>query len=184
MTYVIQPRDTLWTIAENHLGDPMRYRDIITLNQGRTMNDGQPFNRGEWLQPGCILHLPADARKEPSKPEQARLQSTHTVASGETLWGISQQHLGKGAYYKAIFRLNKGRPQPGGAILAQINHDLTGLARVKAGRQPDPTASVIDTQSVKTSTNVPLNSQGADAANYLGLDVMPGKVDQGWPAKV
>ncbi|WP_420802740.1 transposase [Streptomyces adustus] len=35
-------------------------------------------------------------------------------------------------------------------ILAQLNHDLTGLARVKDGRKPEPTASVIDTQSVKT----------------------------------
>lgn len=37
-------------------------------------------------------------------------------------------------------------------ILAQPNDDLTGLARVKAGRDPQPTAAVIDTQSVKTST--------------------------------
>lgn len=45
-------------------------------------------------------------------------------------------------------------------IFAQINYDLTGLARAKKGRKPEPTASVIDTQSVKTSTNVPLTSQG------------------------
>ncbi|MEV0623986.1 LysM peptidoglycan-binding domain-containing protein [Nonomuraea sp. NPDC050404] len=108
ITYVVQPRDTLWTIAENYLGDPMRYRDIIALNQGRTMDGGRPFAQGEWLQPGCALHLPADAKK----PEQARPR-THTVASGETLWGISEQHLGKGAHYKKIFKLNKGRPQPG-----------------------------------------------------------------------
>jgi hypothetical protein len=38
------------------------------------------------------------------------------------------------------------------------------LARVKEGRKPEPTASAIDTQSVKTSTNVPLTSQGTDAA--------------------
>lgn len=47
-------------------------------------------------------------------------------------------------------------------ILAPLNYDLTGLARVKEGRKPEPTASVIDTQSVKTSSNVPLNSQGTD----------------------
>lgn len=38
-------------------------------------------------------------------------------------------------------------------IFAQINYDLTGLARVKEGRKPEPTASVVDTQSVRTSTN-------------------------------
>jgi transposase len=65
-------------------------------------------------------------------------------------------------------------------ILAQLNYDLTGLARVKEGRKPEPTASVIDTQSVKTSTNVPLTSQGTDAANYLGAWVMAGRADQSW----
>ncbi|MFE2282213.1 IS5 family transposase [Streptomyces sp. NPDC059454] len=49
-------------------------------------------------------------------------------------------------------------------ILAQLNYDLTGLARVKEGRKPEPTASVTDTQIVKTSTNVPVTSQGTDAA--------------------
>jgi hypothetical protein len=49
-------------------------------------------------------------------------------------------------------------------IFAQLNYDLTGLARVKEGRKPEPTASIIDAQSVKTSANVPLTSQGTDAA--------------------
>ncbi|AYV25159.1 hypothetical protein EES41_00265 [Streptomyces sp. ADI95-16] len=52
-------------------------------------------------------------------------------------------------------------------IFAQLNYDLTGLARVKEGRKPEPTASVIDTRSVKTSTNVPLTSQGTDAAKKI-----------------
>ncbi|MDO0934147.1 IS5 family transposase [Streptomyces sp. DG2A-72] len=52
-------------------------------------------------------------------------------------------------------------------ILAQLNCDLTGLARVKEGRNPEPTASVIDTQSVKTSINVPVTSQGTDAAKKI-----------------
>lgn len=52
-------------------------------------------------------------------------------------------------------------------ILTQLNYDLTGLARAKEGRKPEPTASVIDTQNVKTSTNVPLTSQGTDAAKKI-----------------
>lgn len=38
---------------------------------------------------------------------------------------------------------------------------------MKEGRKPEPTASVIDTQSVKTSTNAPLASQGTDAAKKI-----------------
>lgn len=52
-------------------------------------------------------------------------------------------------------------------IFAQLNVDLTGLARVKAGRQAQPTAAVIDTQSIKTSTNPPATTQGTDAGKKI-----------------
>lgn len=52
-------------------------------------------------------------------------------------------------------------------IFAQLGYELTGLARVKEGRKPEPTAAIIDTQSVKTSTNVPLTSQGTDAGKKI-----------------
>jgi transposase len=52
-------------------------------------------------------------------------------------------------------------------IFAQLNYDLAGLARVKEGRKAEPTACVMDTQSVKTSTNVPLTSQGIDAGKKI-----------------
>jgi transposase len=52
-------------------------------------------------------------------------------------------------------------------ILARLGYELTGLARVKEGRSPEPTATIIDTQSIKTSTNVPLTSQGTDAGKKI-----------------
>lgn len=52
-------------------------------------------------------------------------------------------------------------------LLAQLNVDLTALARVKAGRDAQPTAAVVDTQSVKTSTNPPTATQGTDAAKKI-----------------
>ncbi|MEH1058403.1 IS5 family transposase [Micromonospora sp. CPCC 206171] len=55
----------------------------------------------------------------------------------------------------------------GDGIFTQLNYDLTGLARTKAGRAPQPSACVIDTQSVKTSTNAPLASQGIDAGKKI-----------------
>lgn len=38
---------------------------------------------------------------------------------------------------------------------------------MKEGRKPEPTSSIIDTQSIKTSTNVPVTSQGTDAAKKI-----------------
>ena len=52
-------------------------------------------------------------------------------------------------------------------IFARLGYELTGLARVKEGRKPGPTAAVIDTQSIKTSTNVPVTSQGTDAGKKI-----------------
>ncbi|MCP2353615.1 transposase [Nonomuraea thailandensis] len=52
-------------------------------------------------------------------------------------------------------------------IFAQLNYDLTGLARAKEGREAEPTAAVIDTQTIKTSTNPPTATQGTDAAKKI-----------------
>jgi transposase len=52
-------------------------------------------------------------------------------------------------------------------LFAQLNYELTGLARTKAGRQAEPSAAVIDTQSVKTSTNAPIATHGIDAGKKI-----------------
>ncbi len=52
-------------------------------------------------------------------------------------------------------------------IFTQLNYQLTGLARTKAGRAAQPSACIIDTQSVKTSTNAPLPTQGIDAGKKI-----------------
>lgn len=54
---------------------------------------------------------------------------------------------------------------------AGIFERLSGLLRRQAreheGRNAEPSAGVIDSQSVKTSTNVPLTSQGIDPAKKI-----------------
>lgn len=52
-------------------------------------------------------------------------------------------------------------------IFDRLNADLTRLARVKAGRAPEPTAAILDTQSVKTAGTVPARDQGTDAAKKI-----------------
>jgi len=52
-------------------------------------------------------------------------------------------------------------------VFERLNPDMTRLARVKAGRDPEPTAAIIDTQSVKTSGNVPAAGQGIDAGKKI-----------------
>lgn len=52
-------------------------------------------------------------------------------------------------------------------IFTDLNYQLTGLVRDHHGRTIEPTASIMDSQSVKTSTNVPLSTQGIDAGKKI-----------------
>lgn len=59
-TYVVKARDTLWGIAARHLGDPLRWSEIASLNEGR-QEGGARFGDPHWIYPGWVLVLPADA---------------------------------------------------------------------------------------------------------------------------
>jgi transposase len=52
-------------------------------------------------------------------------------------------------------------------IFTDLNYRLNGLVRTKTGRQTEPTASIMDSQSIKTSTNVPTATQGIDAGKRI-----------------
>ncbi|MGW7276691.1 IS5 family transposase [Streptomyces sp. NPDC054864] len=52
-------------------------------------------------------------------------------------------------------------------IFTQLNGVLRELVRQQEGRHTEPSACVIDAQSVKTSTSVPTTSQGIDAGKKI-----------------
>ncbi|MEV4616931.1 LysM peptidoglycan-binding domain-containing protein [Kitasatospora sp. NPDC049258] len=58
--YTVKDRDSLWSIAQQHLGDGTRWKDIAHLNAGRTMGDGTEFD-ADSVQAGWTLLLPDDA---------------------------------------------------------------------------------------------------------------------------
>ena len=66
-TYVVQPHDTLWGIADRHLGDALRWSEIAALNEGRAEGTSQ-FSDPHWIYPGWVLVLPADATGLPAPP--------------------------------------------------------------------------------------------------------------------
>jgi hypothetical protein len=64
--YRVQPPDgrnydSLWEIAERHLGDGRRYKEIYELNKDRVQPDGQKLTDASLIRPGWILEMPADA---------------------------------------------------------------------------------------------------------------------------
>jgi Bacterial transcriptional activator domain len=64
--YVVQPpkgrhHESLWEIAERHLGDGRRYPEIFRLNQGREQPDGDRLTLASLIRPGWVLLMPPDA---------------------------------------------------------------------------------------------------------------------------
>ena len=58
---LVQPRDSLWKLAEDHLGDGMRWRELWELNRDRAQVDGRVFKDPNLIHPGWKLTMPADA---------------------------------------------------------------------------------------------------------------------------
>ena len=53
--------DCLWDIAERHLGDGRRYKEIFELNRGKLQPDGKRLHNPDLIYPGWQVRLPADA---------------------------------------------------------------------------------------------------------------------------
>lgn len=53
--------DNLWDIAEKHLGDGRRYKEIYELNKERVQPDGQHLHLARLIMPGWDLIMPEDA---------------------------------------------------------------------------------------------------------------------------
>ena len=53
--------DSLWEIAERHLGDGRRYKEIFALNEALPQADGAAVHLSRLIQPGWQLVMPEDA---------------------------------------------------------------------------------------------------------------------------
>lgn len=63
--------DSLWRIAQRHLGDGARWPEIWRRNAGVTQPDGRAFNHPNLIQPGWVLRLPAPDRTVSPTPATA-----------------------------------------------------------------------------------------------------------------
>lgn len=110
--YTVVPRDSLWSIAEKTLGDPLRWRQIFDLNAGRMQSDGGRLDDRSLLHVGWVLRLPL----ETAPPPVLRGRQVH-VQSGDTLTGLATEYLHDAQQYPKLYQANAGRPQADGRSL-------------------------------------------------------------------
>jgi DNA-binding SARP family transcriptional activator len=142
-TVAVRRYDSLWTIAQHHLGAGRRWTEIYALNVNRPQPDGAALTDPTHIEPGWILVLPADVSPSP----------TYTVAPGDQLRDIAARLLGSPERYHDIAARNQqlinGNPdhiEPGWQLtLPPGAHDrgtrphATGRAAVvPAGSTPLP----------------------------------------------
>jgi LysM repeat protein len=129
--HVVQPGDTLWDLAEQHLGDGGQWRRIARLNYDRVQPDGDRLDRTHVLRAGWRLELPVSAQ-----PARATAHE-HVVRPGETLSGIAAQELGDATRYPELARATEGVVQPdGGGSPTRTSSCPAGVSWCRRRRSP------------------------------------------------
>ena len=87
VTYTVVRNDTLWSIAQRELGNPLRWPEIFALNQGRPQPGGGTLTDPNWIYPGWVLLLPSVANSDaPTRvADVQRLQPRNHLAPDDDL---------------------------------------------------------------------------------------------------
>jgi len=93
VTYIVEPGDTLWSIAERFFGDGNRYKEIAELNN---LADPNIIHAGQEL---VIQRVSGD-------DEEESLPADYIVQEGDTLWSIAERAYGDGSKYTEIAEKN------------------------------------------------------------------------------
>lgn len=127
---VVARGDTLWSIAEHHVGAGERWREIAELNRDREMVDGSRFDDARTILPGWTLLVPATDRK-PSR------QSFVTVEPGATLWEIATEEYGDATKWPRIYRANDDQIEDPDLIYPGQRFDVPGQRTAEPHQHPD-----------------------------------------------
>jgi transposase len=80
--------------------------------------------------------------------------------------------------WSAVYRFFRRWRNQG--LITTLHDRLRRECRRAAGREPEPTAAVIDSQSLRAAETVGAQQRGYDAGNYQGSPVMPGRLRWCW----
>ena len=158
--YTVAQGDSLWAIAETHLGDGDRWQEVFELNKDRPQPDGITIGQRQGIDPGMQLELPAVPAAAVAVDDADRV-----VQPGDTLWGIAEQELGSGDRYMENFDASTAIAQPGGAQLTDPSVILPGwsLDVTPGAVAPAPAAAPASVDEA------PIDEAAAEAAAAAGI---------------
>ena len=133
-THIVKLGDSLWSIAERHLGSGTRYAEIAALNADLL------GGHDDFLRPGWVLTLPALD------------EATYTVRPGDTLSSIAREQLDDETQWPAIFEASRHSTQPDGGHLVDPDLILPGWTLTL----PTPLAEAPE-ESLAEPTSAPLD---------------------------
>lgn len=103
-SYIVQPGDNLWTIAQSKLESGFEWQKIAEANN--LTNPGQ-------IETGQELTIPSKEEKAVVKTEEVNSsqkidsQTTYTIVKGDSLWTIAVRAYGDGFQWTKIASENK-----------------------------------------------------------------------------
>ncbi|MER7604729.1 LysM peptidoglycan-binding domain-containing protein [Nocardioides sp. NPDC127503] len=195
VAYTVKRGDSLWRIAEKHLGSGERFKEIAALNTYVLSKNP------DYLESGLVLRLPAPAK--PVERTDAG-DGTYVVEPGDTLSEIAEEELGDAERYRQIFNASTSTVQPDGARLTDpdlihpgwtLQLPTTTKPQVREGESPispppvplSPSTSPTPETSPQTSPSTsPSPAQAtqtpddtSDDASHTPAWVLPGLTGSG-----
>ncbi|KGN41895.1 LysM peptidoglycan-binding domain-containing protein [Knoellia aerolata] len=141
--HTVKRGDTLWSLAEAHLGDGARYGEIVELNP-KTLGDDPGF-----LTPGTALTIPTPHTKA------AGADDTRVVELGDTLSEIAKDELGDPDRYPEIYAASKDTAQPGDRRLVDPDLILPGWTLTIPGAATPATSPTAPTSKAPAESVAP-----------------------------
>lgn len=124
--HIVKKGETLWSIANQHLDDPYKWRKLWKLNRRSIKNPhwiypGQEIDldklekmlteqQPRWLNPGeeIVIEELLPALELAGTPDMTKVHSaSFVVKKGDTLWGIAATRYKNHWKWKKIWKLNK-----------------------------------------------------------------------------
>ncbi len=156
--YVVERGDTLWDIADEHLGDPTAWPEIWEANAGDEMRDGRTFDDPNLILPGWELDVAGEA-DGPAFVDRSPVEVAEPVeATDET-----DQQSGPDTEV-ADWMDNVAVDAPA---------DTFASAPSAAPAPPGPAEDTASSLPAMTSTTVPMDGRDAGADDLTGATPAP-----------